>query len=323
MKFATVFLSSILSAFTIAELVHLPDVIIPKDPNYKQPPSSFAKFDAKKQAAHQCATQNVLNALPNGFASTSRRLKNDYYTSPAVLSNLTAAETVNAPIHKEVQVYLNIMHLENGEGNYDDQVFWKQIDLLNAHFQGTGFTFNWVGVRRIQDNGYYYNLQAGSDAEKQMKETFYMGDKKVLNFYTGNFAQYNGWATFPHDYNYWQKRDGVCLHRDVLPGGKRENYNNGITGVHEVGHWLGLYHTFQNGCNPPGDEIDSTPPNPDPTHNDPNFFNTNGCPRNRDSCIGGIKVDVSNIMDYSWCRDHFNTDQLQRTMDVWWATRGA
>lgn len=287
-------------------------------------------FDSHKafiDAGRRCSTRHVddleMDEIDREAASNGRALGRQGDGGGA--ANDAARIYTNGSIF--IPVHFHVVYRSDGVGNINEAWLDAQIAAMNEHFAGgdtpayrapaanTSFRFVKTSVTRTQNDA-WYAAGPGSAAETQMKNALRVGTADDLNFYTNSGGGYLGWATFPSDYSSRPKMDGVVCYWASLPGSSYVPYNEGDTGTHEVGHWVGLYHTFQGGCSPTNDGVSDTPSERGPTY---------GCPtRNLDTCKGKNNPGIDpyeNFMDYTDdpCMYKFSSGQADRS-DSMWAT---
>lgn len=231
----------------------------------------------------------------------------------------------------EIPVVFHVIQSTSGTGYLSPQQIQDQINILNEDFQAiagspgapgtngqirfrlattdpqgnasTGITYTsnntWFG-----DNGSYWNTLAWNT-------------HNYLNVYTNNAGGYLGYVPdIPQGGIVGQNLDRVVVAYDAV-GYTSGSYNLGRTLTHEVGHYLGLYHTFDGGCGSTsncygsGDLICDTNRQSSPTY---------GCPGSRSTCSSADPFH--NYMDYSddVCMNQFTPEQVNRmrcTLENW------
>lgn len=231
--------------------------------------------------------------------------------------SINMTTSVNAFAPKTIPVHFHIIHSDEtwAGGNVTDTQVKDQIKVLNKAYSQTGFQFRLMDIDRTLNATWF--AQAGNldtpslRMEYAMKKALRKGGPSDLNLYSTGLQGVNegtlGYATFPAQYKDFPTQDGVVVLHSTLPGGTNAPFNLGGTMIHEVGHWFGLYHTFQGSqCSGDGDFVDDTPYQ---------RIAGSGCPEGIDTCPDQPGLDpIHNYMDYTddACYTEFTAGQVKR-----------
>ena len=296
-------------------------------------------------AAAQAAPQALIHTNPRTAIQRCGTLAGPDYGLD-VPGDCSSSQTNPDPVYSpgnldvvEIPVVFHVISSSSGQGNLSSSQIQSQIDILNEDFRAlsgtpgapgvdTGIQFVLAdtdpngnptnGITRVTNNTWY---QQG--IQESYRASLNWNPNRYLNIYTNLTAGGGllGFATIPQlqSPQAGTSRDGVTLNwRSVGRNAPLVPYNQGRTATHEVGHYLGLFHTFGNtsgcgggNCLTSGDLICDTN-----AESDPNF----GCNAGSASC--GSTDPVRNYMNYSddTCMNRFTLEQSRRmrcTLEFW------
>jgi hypothetical protein len=222
-----------------------------------------------------------------------------------------------------IPTYFHVVSTTGNANSVQEALLQDQLDVMNKAYSSTGFSFQLVDTDFTANNAWAeIDVTSSDDSDMMaMKNKLRKGKYSELNVYfIENLA--NGIlgmcefptkeidASDPSSFSF----DGCLVHSGTLPGANEfpGKFDQGMTSVHEIGHWFGLFHVFQgSSCSSDGDLVSDTP-----------FQSsaTSGCPTNKDSCPNSPGTDsVNNYMDYSddKCYSKFTPGQIKRAQDIW------
>lgn len=351
MKYSDKFLLIGFLFFTFISLSQETDVLSPTTNNLPIEidttiPITHGLNNQVKEAQPFCASSLLFNT-----SNITKRQDYDQQIYNRYLTKEFAKNNSDDTTIYKIPVAIHIVH-ENGEENISNGDIFDAIDLLNKSFRNQApfhttigadihveFCLSLNGITRHVSPLTNMYVDNGVD-DIALKQLELMDPTKYINIWVVKSITsvsmgpgVAAYATFP--FKHGDADDGIVIEAEWI-----KNDPDGVKILaHEIGHYFGLYHTFQEGCQNnncmlQGDRICDTPPD-NSTASDCSGI-ANSCLTDEDDAssqnpfrnvaLGGLGDQpdmVENYMDYGdlTCKNQFTSGQRERMRDGLLETR--
>lgn len=288
----------------------------------KKYPNMMGSKAFEKNLSKQIKINTLKGSNVNG--TSNRRI---VYTIPVVVHVIHNGEPIgtgtnisDAQVLSQIQVLNEDYRRMSGTRGFNTHPDGADVEVEFCLAQQTPDGCVTNGINRINMSATSTSWSGpGGNTDTVLKPATIWDASKYMNMWSVNFSDSSllGFAQFPGGP---ANTDGVVANYSSFGTDDDPNvtlsgiFNLGRTMTHEVGHYLGLYHTFQGGCTEigGGDLCADTPPVASSSSN------TSTCNTGNDSCPtpAGFPDMVENYMDYSQdsCMNVFTNDQKARVI---------
>jgi len=220
---------------------------------------------------------------------------------PAILQAVRNRPDVEAKNTYTVPLHIHVLQDSQGSNPTSTAIIDATVARLNAGFSRAGFVFQIQSVETVVNDSWAQIPKNNRSALDDISATLNVGSRDSANIYIHLLEGLCGVASLPYAE---ERYEAAYLDYRCIPGGEESDAYDTV--IHEMGHFLGLFHTFApepNGCRGKGDYVSDTP-----FQKVPHFE----CKR-YDTCPKKPGLDpVRNHMDYTGdsCGHRFTRQQI-------------